>query len=106
MSNIIYLLVLLLLVGGYFFLFKPKVNVTVIVPNFESDYTVYYNQGNILKNGSNIVEVPGSIHIYIKDFDKKIINDYYYSSLKNGDVITLPSKMVNIVNDISTQITV
>jgi hypothetical protein len=103
MDNRIYLLVLLLLIGIIFI--KPKVSVTVIVPNYEPEYIVYYNQGSILKNGSNIVEVPGSIHIYIKDSTGKVINEYNYSSLKNGDVITLPSRMINIVNNIPTQIT-
>jgi len=103
MDNRIYLLVLLLLVGIIFI--KQKVSVTVIVPNYEPEYIVYYNQGSILKNGSNIVEVPGSIHIYIKDSTGKVINEYNYSSLKNGDVITLPSRMINIVNNIPTQIT-
>ena len=105
MDNRIYLLLVLLLLG-YFFFFKQNVNVTIIVPNYEPEYKVYYNQGSILKNGSNLVEVPGSINIYIKDSTDKVVDKYNYSSLKNGDVITLPSRMVNIINNIPTQITV
>jgi hypothetical protein len=118
-SYISILLILSFLLVLIIFL-NTQININIIVPNFENKYTTFYNSNIQLKIGINSVRLNkgGYLHIYIKDTDGKMVNDYYYgnnskenknwtsNNLKNGYIINLPSKFVNIFTDPKTTIIV
>ena len=110
------LLILLILLIFVIFLKNDQINVNVIIPNFENEYTTFYNSNKLLNRGTNKVGLNkgGYLHIYIKDSEGKVVNNYYYGNnskanknwtlndLVKDSEVRIPELFVNIQSNLDT----